>query len=96
MKITDMNTITLTQEMYNDIKVYADEKKVSVQDFVVTLIARLYPHKPSVSEKKYKMKKTEELSPVLQKILAMPKTKQLTDNDIESAREAYYKEKYEL
>ena len=46
-----MNTITLPTEIYNDIKVYADEKKVSVQDFVVTLIARLYPHKTSTSKK---------------------------------------------
>ena len=80
-----MNTITLPTEMYDHIKVYADEKKVSVQDFVVTLIAGLYPHKTSTSRKKYKMKTTEELSPILQKILAMPKTRQLTDSDIEKA-----------
>ena len=91
-----MNTITLPTDMYNDIKVYADEKKVSVQDFVVTLIAGLFPHKPIINQKKYEMKKPEELSPVLQKILAMPKTGQLTDSDIEKAREAYYKEKYQL
>lgn len=92
----NMNTITLTPEMYDDIKVYADEERVSVQDFIIAVIARLYPHKPRTSERRYKMKTTEELSPVLQQILNMPRTGQLSDADIDKARAAYYKEKYEL
>lgn len=42
------------------------------------------------------MKKKEDLSPVLQKILDMPKYGRLTDDDVEKARCTYYKEKYEL
>lgn len=45
---------------------------------------------------KCNMKKKEDLSPVLQKILDMPKYGRLTDDDVEKARCTYYKEKYEL
>lgn len=45
---------------------------------------------------KCNMKNKEELTPVLQKILDMPKYGQLTDEDVEKARYTYFKEKYDV
>lgn len=92
------NTITLPQKMYNDIKAYADKENVSVQDYVVKLIARLYPTKIKFTKKEYTMKKNEELSPVLQDILNMPRFGTISGEDVngDKAREEYYREKYDL
>ena len=83
--------------MYDQVKVYADEKKVSVDDFVVSLIRTITPQK-NPRKKKYQMKAVEELSPVLQSILNMPRTGQVDANDIngDKARLEYYTDKYEL
>lgn len=92
-----MNTITLTTEIYNDVKAYAMEKHLSVDEYVITLIRSALP-KAANKEKKYKMKKVEELSPILQEILNIPKIGQIDADDIngDKAREEYIKEKLGL
>ena len=83
--------------MYNEVKIFADQNHVSVEDFIVSLIKKAVPAK-RILRKKYKMKKIEELSPILQGILNMPRTDQIDSDDINGtqAREEYYKEKYDL
>jgi len=87
-----MATITIGQELYNDVKLYAAEKKVSVEDFIVSIITSVLPRH---AKKTYQMKKVQELSPLLQNILNMPRTGQIDGNDINGiqAREEYYNEK---
>ena len=89
-----MNTVTLTPELYNGIKIYADRENVSVQDFIITLITRTYPIK--AEKKKIKIKEKSELSPVLQNILNMPKIREIPSDDINGTelRKEYYNEKY--
>ncbi len=88
-----MNTITLTPEVYNDVKAYAVEKHQSVEEFVIALI-RTALAKAVNKRKGYKMKKTEELSPILREILNMPKIGKLDADDIngDKAREEYLEE----
>ena len=83
--------------MYNEVKIFADQNQVSVEDFIVSLIKKTIPAK-RILRKKYKMKKIEELSPILQGILNMPRTDQIDADDINGthARDEYYKEKYDL
>lgn len=93
-----MATITIGQELYDNVKCYADEKKVSVEEYVVSIITSVIPKRNTKKKTKYKMKKVEELSPLLQNILNMPRTGQIDGNDINGtiAREEYYKEKDSL
>ena len=35
-----MEAITLTPEMYNEVKIYADAKNLSVEDFVISIITK--------------------------------------------------------
>ncbi|MBQ8656212.1 MAG: hypothetical protein IJ527_04035 [Prevotella sp.] len=89
-----MATITLDTAVYNKAQAYADEKNISVDELVVSLINKLTPKRKG----KYRMKPIEELSPLLQQIAAMPRTGGLEDDDVNcnQARLEHYKEKYDL
>ena len=92
-----MNTITLTPEVYNKVKVYADKEHVSVDEFVVSFLTK-FVLKKTGKTRGYKMKKKEELSPVLQNILNMEATGELPADDFngDKARMEHYKEKFQL
>ena len=86
-----MATITIDTNTYNNVKIYAESHDVSVEGFIVSLINKFVP-----SNKKYKMKSVEELSPKLQAIIGFAKPQHF-DDDIngEKARMQYLYEKYE-
>lgn len=90
----DMATISLNPTLYSRAQNYAKADGMSVEEWVAMLISRFSPAR----KKKYKMKKIEELSPVLQGILNMPRTGQIDADDVNGtqARDEYYKEKYDL
>ncbi|MBR1547290.1 MAG: hypothetical protein IJ637_00995 [Prevotella sp.] len=89
-----MATISLSATAYNDAMKYAQTQNISVDEFVVSLIAKFAKSK----KKKYTLQPIEELAPEVQEILNMPITGQLDADDIngDKARMEYYKEKYNL
>ncbi len=91
-----MTTITLSNDAYNDAKLYAEKQNLSVDEFIVSLINKFARSKGN--KKKFKMLDLEELEPEIKDILNMERTGSLDANDIngEEARIEYYKEKYML
>ena len=89
-----MNTISLSTPLYNDALHYASEKKMSVDEWVASVIIRNLPK----AEKKYKMKTIDELSPELQEMIGFAKPAEDLDDDIngDRARMEYLTEKYSL
>lgn len=93
-----MATITLSPEIYRNMKFYADKRHISVDEYAISLIIHSMPHSPSTHKHIYKMKSTEELSPILQEILAMPRYGSISGDDINADRdrEEYLKSKYNI
>ena len=91
-----MTTITLSNDAYNDAKLYAEKQNLSVDEFIVSLINKFARSKGN--KKKFKMLDLEELEPEIKDILNRERTGSLDANDIngEEARLEYYKEKYML
>ena len=91
-----MTTITLSNDAYNDAKLYAEKQNLSVDEFIVSLINKFARSKGN--KKKFKMLDLEELEPEIKDILNMERTGSLDANDIngEETRIEYYKEKYML
>ena len=91
-----MTTITLSNDAYNDAKLYAEKQNLSVDEFIVSLINKFARSKGN--KKKFKMLDLEELEPEIKDILNMERTGSLDANDIngEEVRIEYYKEKYML
>ncbi len=89
-----METIRLSTDVYNDAKIYAEQQKVSVDEFIVSLICNF----GKKAKRKYQMKPIQELSPVLQEIANMPRLGTLDEDDVngDKARWEYYREKHEL
>ena len=90
-----METVTLTPEMYNSVKFYADREHVSVDEYVVMLIKNDMQRQERHTSR-YKMKSVGELSPILQEILSFPKIGSLDSDDVNGskARAEACKEKY--
>lgn len=76
-----MSTISLNPALYTQAQNYAKANNMSVEEWIAMLIKRFVS-----TNKKYKMKKIEELSPELQAIIGFAKPIDANDDDINGDR----------
>ncbi|MBR1688637.1 MAG: hypothetical protein IJ710_08950 [Prevotella sp.] len=90
-----MATITVSAETYNVAKSYADFKKISVDELIVSLINKLAIPK-AAKQQQVALKPQTDLHPDLQALVGFAKPAQSSDEDLNGrqAREEYLMEKY--
>lgn len=90
-----MNTIQIDADTYNQVKVYADDKSMSVDAFVIMLIKRVLKTNTN-NPKPYQMKSLQQLTPEVQSLVGLAKhIGEQEDLNGSNVKYEYLKEKYE-